>query len=296
MKKIFWGILLLSFNSFAQDFSCQPKQEIKWEEISDGVAWAKYDLAFRPYDKTTHTWAKELSRSVTVRAFKLNLEKNKLMFHRPEKDLSCDVKSEQYIKNMIQDHGGDIIGAINASFFVMPNGKVLGLALDESRVWSRDLNTQTISSSGVFLIKDGKPTLQTRDRFIEKYGTTLSDTDAAQFTFAVQAYPRLLKDEVMQITDNVQEVRRPRTSLGFGEDLNEIILVTIDARGESNATGMSLFEYAHLVKTPDCGVYQKTALNLDGGGSTAFAIPKLSVYEQADNCRHLGNILTIQKR
>jgi hypothetical protein len=59
---------------------------------------------------------------------------------------------------------------------------------------------------------------------------------------------------------------------------------------------MTLFEYANFVKTPQCGVAQQTVLNLDGGGSSSFAVPALKIYEQADKCRHLGNILTIQER
>jgi exopolysaccharide biosynthesis protein len=64
----------------------------------------------------------------------------------------------------------------------------------------------------------------------------------------------------------------------------------------SDQTGMTLYEFAHLHKTSECGVLQKTVLNLDGGGSTSFAIPSLKVYEQVDRCRHLGNILSIQKK
>jgi hypothetical protein len=75
-----------------------------------------------------------------------------------------------------------------------------------------------------------------------------------------------------------------------------VLLVTLDAGGETLETGMSLYEFAHLLGAQECGLTQKTVLNLDGGGSTAFAIPSKGLYHQADRCRHLGNILMIQSR
>ena len=280
----------------ASQFDCAPVQEIKWEKLSNGVEWTKYDLAFTPYLKDTQVWQEKKSRSVTVRAFKINTTKNKLLFHSPKKDLACDPSSEKYIRKMILDHGGPIIGAINASFFVMPSGNILGMALDENKIWSSDMTTQTISSSGVFSIENGIPSLESKDQFSARFGNVISQTDAARFTLAVQAYPKLLIKNELQITDSVLNSKRPRTSIGVAENPEEILLVTIDARGETDNTGMTLFEYANFVKTQQCGVAQQSTLNLDGGGSSSFAVPALNIYEQADKCRHLGNILTIQER
>lgn len=291
-------LLLISATTFAKanQFDCAPVQEIKWEKLSNGVEWTKYDLAFTPYLKETQTWQEKKSRSVTVRAFKVNTTKNKLLFHSPKIDLACDASSEKYIKKMILDNGGRIIGAINASFFVMPSGNILGMALDENKIWSSDLTTQTISSSGVFSIENGIPSLESKDQFSARFGNVISQSDAARFSLAVQAYPKLLINSELQISDSVLNSKRSRTSIGAAQNPEEILLVTIDARGETDKTGMTLFEYANFVKTPQCGVAQQTTLNLDGGGSSSFAIPSLSLYEQADKCRHLGNILTIQER
>jgi exopolysaccharide biosynthesis protein len=88
--------------------------------------------------------------------------------------------------------------------------------------------------------------------------------------------------------------KRSRTSIGVDEN-NQVVLLTIDARAETAKTGMTLFEYAHFVKKAECGVSQKLVLNLDGGGSTAISVPSEKILEQADRCRHLGNILTVQK-
>jgi exopolysaccharide biosynthesis protein len=290
---IIFGLLNLAI---ASDFDCVPKQEIKWQKLSEGVEWTKYDLAFTPYLKDNHAWETSASRSVTVRAFKIDITKNKLLFHSPDKELACNPATDRYIHKMIIDDGSEIIGAINASFFVMPSGNILGMALDENKIWSDDLSNQTISSSGVFGIENGVPFLETRDSFITRFGTVISQQNASRFSFAIQAYPKLLINNALQISDSVINSKRSRTSIGMAENQNEIFLVTIDARGETGNTGMTLFEYAHFVKTNKCGLAQKTVLNLDGGGSSSFAIPSLNIFEQADRCRHLGNILTIQRR
>lgn len=296
MRHFLTLILLLSSFAQASEFNCSPQATINWNQLSEGVSWAKYDIQFSPYDKDNHTWATTLSRSSTVRVFKIDLSRNKILFHSSKKDLECDQKTDRYIQKLVVDSKAEIIGAINASFFVMPNGKIQGLALDENKVWSNDLTAQTISSSGVFSIENGQPSLETRDSFVNRFGSVVSQEEMKRFTFAVQAYPKLLIENEIQVSDSVLNSRRPRTSIGTAGNPDEIILVTIDARGENDKTGMTLFEYAHFVKTEKCGVGQTTVLNLDGGGSTSFAIPSLNIHEQADRCRHLGNILTIQKR
>ena len=296
MKQLIILLLGLANLAIASDFSCTPKQEVKWTKLSDGVHWTKYDLSFTPYQKDAQSWENTKTRSVTVRAFKADMTKNKLLFHSSDRDLDCDGSTDKYIQKLIKDKGDEVIGAINASFFVMPNGNILGMAMDENKIWSDDLSNQTITSSGVFGIENGVPFLVTRDNFIARFGTVLSEQDATRFSFAIQAYPKLLINNALQITDSVLNSKRARTSIGVTENPNEIVLVTIDARGENNDTGMTLFEYAHLVKTNQCGVAQKTVLNLDGGGSTSFAVPALGIFEQADRCRHLVNILTIQSR
>ncbi len=121
MKNLFYcfSLLLFSSNLLAQ-FKCSQKTTPNWEELSPGVSYAKYDLNFTQYFKEQKEWDKKLAGLVTVRAFKVNLENNQLLFHSPEKDLSC-TQGQRYIRYLIKDNGGEIIGAINANFFVMPN-------------------------------------------------------------------------------------------------------------------------------------------------------------------------------
>lgn len=286
----------LSLSAGALGFDCAPKAAVVWNQIAEGVDWTTYDLSFTPYFKAKQEWDTAQSRSTRVRALKIDLSKNQLLFHRPEKHPSCDPSHEKYIQKLIETLEPGVIASINANFFIMPDGNILGLAIDEKKTWSRDLTGLTISSSGVMGYENGVFFLEPRDQFISRYGPVMNESDVSRFSFAIQAYPRLLKDRELQISDQVKDVKLPRTSIGIAQNPNEVILVTIDAHGIRNLNGMTLFEYAHFLKNEKCGVGQVNALNLDGGGSTAFAVPSSQVFEQADRCRKLGNILTIRQR
>jgi hypothetical protein len=280
----------------AQAFKCEPVSAPVWEALADGAEWAKFDVRFTPYKRETQTWEEEPRRSVTVRAFRIDPEKIEMRFHRSARDLDCDPAKDRYIRKLVGDSRVKALGAINASFFVMPNGKTLGVTVDERKVWNRNAGEQAISSSGVLSLQQGEWKLETRDGFIERHGTRVSPEEARSYRFAVQAYPRLMLDGQVVVSDRVKEDKRPRTSIGLAVNSNRVLLVTLDAGGETLETGMSLYEFAHLLGAQDCGLTQKTVLNLDGGGSTAFAIPSKGLYHQADRCRHLGNILMIQSR
>lgn len=296
--KILLPVLVLSsLAANAADFDCSAPGTIQWEELSPGVKWAQYDLRFTPYLKDQHQWETKLSRSVTVRAFKVDLAQNQFVFHRPSQNLACSTeKNERYIQKMIADSGASVIGAVNANFFVMPDKDILGLALDEKRLWKNNLDTLTGTSVGVFGIENGVSTLSTRDEFIQRHGPQPTSDQLKNYTFAIQAYPRLVNGNLIDVSDGVKNQKVSRTAIGQSAGTGEVILTTIDAAGYNAGVGMTLYEFAHLLKTSKCGVGQSIALNLDGGGSTAFAIPSKGKYLQVDRCRHLGNILTIQKR
>jgi hypothetical protein len=279
-----------------QKFTCQPKGEISWKILSPGVSWAQYTIQFTPYFKESHSWGTDLSRHAVIRVLKVDYAKNQLLFHRAKQDLDCNPARDTYIRKLIDDSGSEVIGAINSNFFIMPNGGTLGISLDEKKLWSGTTENLTISSAGVFGINHGVPFLTTRDDFVKDHGLVLTETESQQFSFLVQAYPKLLRDGELQITDGVKDVKCSRTSIGVDAKTAEILLVTLDTGAGAEASGMTLYEFANLLRDEACGLKQGLVLNLDGGGSTSFAIPSLGIYEQGDRCRHLGNILTVQKR
>lgn len=296
MKRILIiGYLTLSIFQSVHGFDCAPKEAYTWKEISPGVKFSKFDVAFSPYLKEKSQWSTDLSRSVTVRALKIDLNQNKLLFHRSELPIDCDPNSQRYIDLLVKDSRSEIIAAINASFFIMPSGGILGMAIDEKKIWSNNLINQEKLSSGILGLKDDSFFLETKDNMIQKYGPQMDLEEARKYRFAIQAYPILLKNDAIKVDDSVMNQKRSRTSIGIDEN-NQVVLLTIDARGETGKTGMTLFEYAHFVKKNECGIPQKIVLNLDGGGSTAISVPSEKIVEQADRCRHLGNILTVQKK
>ncbi len=299
IRYVFLLFSVLFHSLVAEAFKCEMVAAPVWESLSNGAEWTKFDVRFTPYDRDSQTWDGELSRSVTVRAFRIDHDKIEMRLHRSAKDLECSPSKDRYIRKLVEDSRVNALGAINASFFVMPKGNTLGVALDERKLWNPNAGDQVISSSGVLTLQGKEWKLETRDAFLQRHGNVLKADEARQYRFALQAYPRLLLEGQLQISDRVREDKRPRTSIGLTQVPNQIMLVTLDAGaggGEDSNSGMSLYEYAHLLASAECGLTQKTVLNLDGGGSTAFAIPPKGLYHQADRCRHLGNILMIQSR
>jgi len=282
-------LFLISITSWTTyGFECRPVQNIEWKKLTAGVEWVQYDLSFTPYFKNESRWSNELARTVTVRAFKIDTNQAKLLFHRRSKKLNCNPSKERMIEQLLIDQNRQALGAVNANFYVMPDGDVLGLAIDEEKKWSTNLNNLKRQSQGFFTIDGTRGELLNLEQYKQPH-TKHAD-------FIVQAYPKLLIEQILTVTDEVLDSKRSRTSIGNDANSNSILLVTIDAGGENTNTGMTLLEYAHMLKTPSCGVPHHSALNLDGGGSTAFAVPSISLFKQADRCRNLGNILTIHSR
>jgi uncharacterized protein YigE (DUF2233 family) len=285
----FYLFFILSIASWgASAFECQPIQKIEWKKLAAGVESTQYDLSFTPYIKSESRWSKDQTRLVTVRAFKVDTNQAKLLFHRRSKMLRCDPSQERMIELLIKDQNRQALGAINANFYVMPDGDVLGMAIDEEKKWAININNLKRQSQGFFTLQGTYSELLNLEEFTQR------QTNQAEFV--LQAYPKLLIDQNLSVNDDVLDSKRSRTSIGSDANSNSILLVTIDAGGENSNTGMTLFEYAYMLKTSHCGVPHHSALNLDGGGSTAFAVPSLQLYKQADRCRNLGNILTIHSR
>lgn len=294
MKLLFF-ILFFTSSIFAQEIKCEFPN-LEWQEIENGVYWKKYDLKFNPYDRDTQIWSNDISRSTTVRILRIDLTKNKLKFINHANDVTCEPLKEKFIQKLIEFNQSKTIAAINASFFDMKNSNVLGLALDANKIWANNLETLTASSSGVFTISSQEMKLTDKKEFIETYGSIFTQDQHQYFDFAIQAYPRLLRDYEIIVSKDVLNSRRSRTALAISDNNNEIYLITLDARGENDVTGMTLYEFGNLLLSKGCGFSFKTALNLDGGGSTSFAIPSLNIYEQADRCRRLGNLISIESR
>ena len=294
IRIIFLFITLLANTSlFSAEIQCSHPN-FEWQVLSPGVEWTKLDINFTPFDHEQKVWTTDLNRKVTLRILKLDLNLASLQFMKFNSSVQCNPETDRFIKNLLDTSADKNIAAINASFFDMNNSNVLGLAYDRNNLWADNLNTLKSNSSAVFVIKNNIPQMIDKDDFTKVYGDVVTAEKLQEFSLAVQAYPRLLRDDQIIVSQNVLNSRRPRTAIGFRAEDKIIYLVTIDARGENDTTGMTLYEFGHFLQNSSCGINLKTALNLDGGGSTSFAIPSQNIYEQADRCRPLGNILTIK--
>lgn len=74
--------------------------------------------------------------------------------------------------------------------------------------------------------------------------------------------------------------KHPRSAIVVTKD-RRVLLVTVDGRSPGNAIGMSIPELAHLVKV----LGGRTALNLDGGGSTTLYLDGHVLNHPCDNRR-----------
>ena len=74
--------------------------------------------------------------------------------------------------------------------------------------------------------------------------------------------------------------KHPRSALAFTKE-GKIMAIVIDGRAPGNAIGMSIPEFAYLVKVLGC----ERALNLDGGGSTTLWIDGKILNYPTDNKR-----------
>jgi len=73
------------------------------------------------------------------------------------------------------------------------------------------------------------------------------------------------------------EIRQPRTIVGIAKN-GDLILVTVDGREPGTSEGSTLSEEADLMKS----LGAVTAMNLDGGGSTAMAVNGSLVNQTSD--------------
>lgn len=72
--------------------------------------------------------------------------------------------------------------------------------------------------------------------------------------------------------------KHPRSALAFTKE-GKIIAIAVDGRASGNAIGMSIPEFAYLMKQLGC----ERALNLDGGGSTTLWIKGKILNHPTDN-------------
>ena len=100
----------------------------------------------------------------------------------------------------------------------------------------------------------------------DKVEVKLSATSTAgEIASAIGANHRLVKSG--SVAAGTDPARHPRTGVGFANDGNTLIIVTVDGRMQSSR-GLSLAEFGTLFTQ----LGAQDAVNLDGGGSTTMAV------------------------
>src|SRR5690606_27121045 len=99
---------------------------------------------------------------------------------------------------------------------------------------------------------------------------------------AVGGRPIVVKDGAITLaardSNSFSLTRHPRTAVGIADQGRRVLLVVVDGRQPEWSAGMSLLELARLMQ--QLGAVD--AINLDGGGSSAFVVRRGEALEVAN--------------
>ena len=152
--------------------------------------------------------------------------------------------------------GYTVIAGVNGDFFAIDSDyHPRGLCVKQGKV----LNLPN-SHPWFAVTNEGRPVIGTNDQYFNVYQNEIVE--------AVGGTHILLRDGFyndLGIGDPFGYIRHPRTAVGITED-DKIVLLVVDGRQPELSNGASLSDLAYIMA--NLGV--KDALNLDGGGSSAF--------------------------
>lgn len=243
MKTIHLHLLTIALTFFVFDAQAQNTDSIsfvhqKWEELvlRKGITWKK--AHFNDLFKSN-----QVINIIEIELTKKNLKKLGI------EGLSNSRKKTSFLADSL-----NAIAAINGGFFDMKNGG----AVDYIKVNNEVINHSRSrpAPSKAYLAFDQHKIIITPDSIA-----------ADVYKNVLLAGPYLLEDSknITLKKDAFNNNRHPRTAVALKN--NKLILLTVDGR-HANSEGLNLNELADLFRWYGC----TTALNLDGGGSTAMYI------------------------
>ena len=157
----------------------------------------------------------------------------------------------------------NLVGAqavINGDFFSYTDYYPIGMAVGEGTLWHDDNGSFGFLAAG-------------NDRLFLSPAEAVVTSLEGWIRQAVGGYPTLVRDGAAQYGATAPShcpERHPRTAVGLSRDRQHLYLVVVDGRTTASR-GMTCDELADLMV--DLGAF--SALNLDGGGSTAMSISGL---------------------
>lgn len=155
----------------------------------------------------------------------------------------------------------DALAAVNAGFFKIKDGKGSATYLRVNGETIDDLPTQEhdLLRGALMIDPDGRLHIE----YAQPNETYNGNSSAP--TVLVTGPMLMLNGQAEPLLDKAfNNDRHPRTCACIVRK-NKVLFVTVDGRNEA-AAGMSLHELTSLLQTLGC----KTAINLDGGGSTTM--------------------------
>ena len=180
------------------------------------------------------------------------------------------------MSDLAQEH--QALAAINGSYYNMQEGnsvcflKVDNIVSDSTTAQEFDLRV-----TGAVKVKKGKLrilpwTRDTERNYKKRKGTILASG------------PLLLQGgryaDWSKCDSGFVVTKHPRSAIAVTKD-KHILFIAVDGRSSGNAIGMSIPELAHLIKV----MGGRTALNLDGGGSTMLYLDGEILNHPSDNGR-----------
>ena len=172
--------------------------------------------------------------------------------------------------------------AINGDYFD-PELDPVGLAMGDGAVWAQA--DERVRRQEVIGVGPGRVRIFARDRPLR--------APKRWMTGAVSGWPMVVEDcrpvAPLPGSDHFTHAPHPRTAVGLSRDRHTLLLAVADGRREG-VPGLTLPELAALlVEAGAC-----TALNLDGGGSSALWLRDRIVNQPSDGVeRRVANHLAV---
>jgi exopolysaccharide biosynthesis protein len=284
-KLILFLLIGISNNAFAQNTDSITFVNAKWQKLK---------IAKKTKLITYHFNEKNL--------FFANQNISYLAITNKGKSPVFSIGAEKTTLKTTADFGkeNNAIAAINGTFFDVKNGgsvdfiKTNGTIINPNRL-DKD-NKRARHQQAAITINKGKISIKKWDG-TQQWENNLTEEDI------MLSGPLLLHDKINQNLDTsaFNRLRHPRSAIGIKAN-GVVILLTVDGRQE-NSAGMSLFELTKVMHWLGC----TSAINLDGGGSTALWVNHTSengiVNYPSDNkkwdhegARKVANVILLKKK
>ena len=229
------------------------------ETLADGIIWEQYH------------GSDYFNSQQSINVIRMDMDRAKAQLRFAWSD-SVLIKASNFAEK------NDALAAINGSFFdVNRGGSVVFFRMNGETLARGAVNRRLYSENGgIGISGDGSAYILARpdDGWLSIDDPTVLGSG-----------PLLLLNEEVQTfnQDPFNQNRHPRTAVGITE-MGELLLITVDGRS-SEAYGMSIPELTELMQS----LGAISALNLDGGGSTAMWIQDKGVVSYPSDNRQFDH-------